>query len=42
MKVVLELHHFTTAEYLKALIKLQCKTVQVVSICADEISPREF
>jgi len=26
MKVVPELHHFTTAKYFKAMIELQCKT----------------
>lgn len=42
MKIDLELHHFVTAKYLKAMLKLQFKTVQIVSICADEISPRDL
>lgn len=31
MRGVLELHHFTAAKCLRAMVKLRCKTVQVVS-----------
>lgn len=40
MKVVLELHH-NSKILKKKKTKLQCKTVQVVCICAD-VSQRDF